>query len=105
LVGVSLVDVLRAAGADADPARHVAFDACDSVERQAQFGVSIPMANALCPDVLLAFEMNGEHLTLAHGFPLRAVVPGFAGVRSSKWITGITVQDVPSGNSIQQHDY
>ena len=36
---------------------------------------------------------------------MRFVVPGFAGVRSPKWLVGITVQDTPSGNPIQQTDY
>jgi sulfite oxidase len=40
-----------------------------------------------------------------HGFPLRVVVPGFAGVRSPKWLSTITVQDEPSVNHMQQQDY
>ncbi|MCE4224603.1 molybdopterin-dependent oxidoreductase, partial [Methylobacterium sp. C25] len=40
-----------------------------------------------------------------HGFPLRAVVPGFAGVRSPKWLASITVQDQPSANPMQADDY
>ena len=58
------------------------------------YGVSIPIPRRW-PDVLLAFEMNGELLAPEHGFPLRVVVPGFAGVRSPKWLAGITVQDTP----------
>jgi sulfite oxidase len=63
------------------------------------------MTKALCPDMLLAFEMNGELLAPEHGFPLRVVVPGFAGVRSPKWLAGVTVQATPSGNPMQQTDY
>ncbi len=89
--GVALADVLRAAGADTDPALHVAFDACDEVEMPDEgrftYGVSIPMAKAMSPEVLLAYAMNGEPLAPEHGFPLRLVVPGFAGVRSPKWLT------------------
>lgn len=103
--GVSLVDVLRAAGADTDPGLHVAFDACDNVEGRGRYGVSIPMIKALCPEVLLAFAMNGEPLAPEHGFPLRVVVPGFAGVRSPKWLAGISVQEDASDNAIQQNDY
>ncbi|MGI4942818.1 MAG: molybdopterin-dependent oxidoreductase [Janthinobacterium lividum] len=107
--GVALADVLRAAGAETDLALHVAFEACDEIEMPDEgrftFGVSIPMAKALSPEVLLAYAMNGEALTPEHGFPLRLVVPGFAGVRSPKWLTAITVQDRPSDNPMQQRDY
>ena len=103
--GVSLVDVLRAADAETDPDLHVAFDACDSVAGGGRYGVSIPMVKALCPDVLLAFAMNDEALAPEHGFPLRVVVPGFAGVRSPKWLAAITVQDAASDNAMQQTDY
>ncbi len=72
--GVSLADVLRAAEADLDPALHIAFESADTVNGQ-PYGVSIPMTKALCPDVLLAFEMNGELLAPEHGFPLRVVEP------------------------------
>ncbi len=49
--------------------------------------------------------MNGAPLLPEHGFPLRAVVPGYAGVRSPKWLKRITVQDHPSDNPIQGYDY
>lgn len=103
--GVSLADVLRAAGADTDPSLHVAFEACDTVQGKGRYGVSIAMAKALCPDVLLAFLMNNEPLAPEHGFPLRVVVPGFAGARSPKWLSSVTVQDAPSENPIQRTDY
>jgi sulfite oxidase len=69
------------------------------------FGVSIPMTKALHPDVLLAWGMNGRDLRPEHGFPLRLLVPGYAGVRSPKWLTEVTVQDHPSGNPMQQANY
>ena len=96
--------MLEAAGADTDAGLHVAFEARDRIEGL-PFGVSIPMTKALCPDVLLAFEMNHQALTPAHGFPLRVVVPGFAGVRSPKWLASITVQEVPSDHPMQRSDY
>ncbi len=107
--GVALADVLRAAGADTDPALHVAFEACDEIDMPKEgffhYGVSIPVVKAMSPEVLLAYAMNGEALAPEHGFPLRLVVPGFAGARSPKWLTAITVQDEPSGNHMQQRDY
>ena len=107
--GVSLSDVLRAAGAKTDAGLHVAFEACDEIEMPGEgrfnYGASIPIAKAMSPEVLLAFEMNGEALAPEHGYPLRVVVPGFAGVRSPKWLTAIIVQDKPSDNHMQQRDY
>jgi sulfite oxidase len=107
--GVALADVLRAAGAETGAGLHVAFEACDAVKMPGEepftYGVSIPMAKALSPEVLLAHAMNGEPLTPAHGFPLRVVVPGYAGVRSPKWLSAITVQDRPSDNHMQRRDY
>ncbi len=106
--GVALADVLRAAGAEADAALHVAFDACDTVESpegRFTYGASIPMAKAMAPEVLLVHAMNGEALTPEHGAPLRVVVPGFAGVRSPKWLAAITVQAGPSDNPMQARDY
>ncbi|HWL80837.1 MAG TPA: molybdopterin-dependent oxidoreductase [Roseomonas sp.] len=107
--GVPLAEVLRAAGAETDDALHVAFSAGDMVdmpgEESFRFGISIPMAKALSAEVLLAFAMNGEPLTPEHGFPLRVVVPGFAGIRSAKWLTGITVQDEPADTPMQRKNY
>lgn len=108
--GVALSEVLRAAGArTGGDLLHVAFSACDMVDSPSEgrfrFGASIPMTKAMSPEVLLAFAMNGAPLTAEHGFPLRVVVPGYAGVRSPKWLVAITVQDRPSDNHMQQRDY
>ena len=67
--------------------------------------VSIPLTKAMAPETLLAFEMNGETLTAEHGFPVRVVAPGYAGVRSAKWVASIAVQDQPAGSHIQQQEY
>ena len=106
--GVALADVLRAADVDEATDRHVAFTAHDTVKEEGEnfaFAVSIPLAKAMTPDVLLAFAMNGEPLAPEHGHPLRVVVPGYAGVRSPKWLAAITVQDEACDSPIQQADY
>ena len=65
--GVPLIEVLRAAGSQTGEHLHVAFEALDIAENEdapdAPFGASIPMIKALCPDVLVAWAMNGEPLT------------------------------------------
>ena len=106
--GVSLADVLRGVGADTAANLHVAFgsaDVCSLGGKEFNYGASIPMTKALGPEVLLAFEMNGEPLEAEHGAPLRVVVPGYAGVRSPKWLHTVTVQDRPSDNPMQADDY
>jgi DMSO/TMAO reductase YedYZ molybdopterin-dependent catalytic subunit len=52
---------------------------------------SITMDRAMHGDVLLAHSMNGVSLPRAHGYPLRAVVPGIFGIKNVKWLTEIEV--------------
>lgn len=106
--GVRLADVLRAARIDAANARFVAFRGADEVEVEgthAPFEVSIAFEKAMQADTLLAHAMNGEPLAPEHGAPLRLIVPGYAGVRSAKWLTRIEVRDRPSDAPMQQKDY
>ena len=105
--GVALRDVLAAAGMQ-DGASFVGTTGADDVDvdgETAPFGASISIAKALEPDVLIAWGMNGEVLAPEHGAPLRLVVPGYAGVRSAKWLTRIEVRDRPSDAPIQAKDY
>jgi len=51
----------------------------------------IPMERAMDEDVLVAYAMNGAPLTPEHGFPVRAVVPGYFGTNSVKWLCRVTV--------------
>ena len=89
--GVRLADVLKRSGVKAG-AVEVLFDGADvPFGTMADFQRSIPLKKALHPDTVLAYEMNGESLPAKHGFPLRAVVPGWAGDSWSKWITSVRV--------------
>lgn len=108
--GVRLRDVLAEAGVESgsDSHLHVEFRGLDEVERRNKrflYGGSIPLAKGLSPEVILAYEMNGEPLTPVHGFPLRAIVPGYIGARSVKWLDRITVQNETSQNYFQSHAY
>lgn len=106
--GVALSDVLHAAKAEMKPEHHVGFtslDDCDVDGKQFKFGASIPMTKAASSEVILAYAMNDEPLTTRHGHPLRVVVPGFAGVRSPKWLSSIEVRATPSECPIQAGDY
>ncbi len=105
--GVRMADVLAAAGL-LPGATDVAFEASDiapEAEPSQAYGGSVPALKATSPEVLLAWEMNGEPLTTAHGAPVRVVVPGYIGARSVKWVERITVRDRPSDNFFQQGAY
>ena len=105
--GVSLMAVLQAVGVS-DRARHVEFVGMDQVVRHGDsfgFGGSVDMIKALEGDVLLATGMNGAPLPPQHGFPLRALVPGWIGARSVKWLGYINLLEEPSENYFQVKAY
>lgn len=93
---------------DQQETAHVAF-ACYATPCQEDtwYGSSIPLSRALRSDadVILATHMNGEPLTVGHGYPVRVVTPGVAGARAVKWLDRITVQMRESDNFYMQHDY
>jgi sulfite oxidase len=91
--GVRLGDLLRMAGLKAS-ARHLWLDGGDvGIGRAPDFVRNLPIEKALDPDTVLAYEMNGRTLPVPHGFPLRAIVPGWEGAYSVKWLTRIRVSD------------
>ena len=91
--GPRLRDVLQRAGIK--PAgKHVMFRGLDDVPGKVPpFIRSIPIEKALDADTLVATHMNGAPLTRHHGFPARALVPGWIGAASCKWLTEIKVLD------------
>src|SRR5438445_3125315 len=88
--GPSLGALLHLAGAK-ETARHVAFRGVAVSSPDPPFTRSIPMDKALDPDTIVATEMNGSPLTPEHGYPARALVPGWIGSASIKWLTEIRV--------------
>ena len=52
---------------------------------------NIPLRKARHPGAMLATKMNGQPLTLNHGFPLRLLIPGLYGIKQMKWIREIEV--------------
>jgi len=74
--------------------KHVMFHGLDEVPRKVPpFIRSIPIEKATDEDTLVALHMNGAALTTHHGFPARALVPGWIGAASCKWLTEIKVLD------------
>ncbi|SEJ03013.1 sulfite oxidase [Achromobacter sp. NFACC18-2] len=56
-------------------------------------------------DAMLAWEMNSEPLTLAHGAPLRLIVPGYTGVNNVKYLKRLAFTVEQSPAKIQQTSY
>ena len=48
----------------------------DTYKLEQQFGRSITLENAMKPDPLLAYALNGQPLTRDQGFPVRLIMPG-----------------------------
>lgn len=69
------------------------------------FARSVPLATAMRPDVILAYEMNGQPLEPDHGAPLRVVVPGWYGVTSVKWLSRIIIATRPFTGFFQSAEY
>ena len=92
--GVSLADVLALAGAS-EAAAGVLLVGLDVGSPERGFRRFLPMAKALHPDTILAYAMNGEPLARDHGFPLRAIVPGWVGSSQIKWLSRILVSEEP----------
>ncbi len=57
------------------------------------FGRSMSLADAMRPDLLLAYERNGEPIEHRNGAPIRLIVPGWYGVANVKWLTRIECRD------------
>jgi DMSO/TMAO reductase YedYZ molybdopterin-dependent catalytic subunit len=85
-LGASLASLLREAGIKAGADQLL----CTSVDG---FTSGTPVQTVMDGrDALLAVAMNGQPLPVAHGFPVRMVVPGLYGyVSACKWLTDINV--------------
>jgi DMSO/TMAO reductase YedYZ molybdopterin-dependent catalytic subunit len=55
----------------------------------------MPLDIARRPETMLAYSMNGDPLPPDNGFPVRAVVPGWIGTNSIKWVGQIVVSKTP----------
>jgi sulfane dehydrogenase subunit SoxC len=95
--GTPLAPLLQEAGV-ADEAAEVVFTGLDrgvQGEIEHAYERSLPVAEALRDDLLLAYEINGQPLPPQHGFPLRLIVPGWYGMTHVKWLRSITALDKP----------
>lgn len=110
--GVPVRTVLEKAGLNPETV-DIIFEGADRGEGpeepkpigEISFARSLPLGKALDDDVLLAYAMNGEDLTVAHGAPLRLIVPSWYAVASVKWLTRIVAVDHVFQGYFQTVDY
>jgi DMSO/TMAO reductase YedYZ molybdopterin-dependent catalytic subunit len=110
--GVPLSEVLKRAGVKTG-AMEAVLEGADTGEIKKEpaspgkisYARSLTMEKAMSPEVILAYQMNGEDLTPAHGYPVRAIVPGHYGMASVKWLNRILVIDREFRGYFQTTDY
>jgi DMSO/TMAO reductase YedYZ molybdopterin-dependent catalytic subunit len=95
--GVALRDILAEAQLDQSAVELVFTGADRGVERgvEQDYQRSLPVAEAMRTEMLLAYEMNGRPLPPQHGYPLRLVAPGWYGMAHVKWLRDITAVGEP----------
>lgn len=91
--GARMADVLKRAGVKSTGLNVEMHSADRPLGTMPAFVRQVPMAKAMHPDTILAYDMNGQPIPAPHGFPLRAMVPGWEGAYSVKWLNALTVLD------------
>ena len=81
--GVRLADVLQRAKP------HPQATALRFVSAEQPYVDYLTLKQALLPDVMLAYEMDGQPLPREHGAPLRLVIPEMYGYKGVKWLERI----------------
>jgi DMSO/TMAO reductase YedYZ molybdopterin-dependent catalytic subunit len=71
----------------------------------AHFARSMSLDEAMNPNNLLCYEMNGAPLPQPHGFPMRLIAPGWYGVANVKWLDRIEVIDTRFMGRFMARDY
>lgn len=110
--GVPLAALLERAGVDPKTV-DIVLEGADSGEvskpskpaKPFHFARSVPLEIAKTGGILLAYKMNGQPLPESHGFPLRAIVPGWFGMASVKWLSRIIATKQPYHGFFQTVDY
>lgn len=95
--GVRLKDVLEDVGIKED-AVYVGYHATDTHlsndPTKEPISRGVPIEKAMQEETLIAFQMNGEAIPLAHGFPLRLIAGGFPASASGKWIDRLSIRNI-----------
>jgi DMSO/TMAO reductase YedYZ molybdopterin-dependent catalytic subunit len=109
--GTPLAPLLEEAGVLED-GREVVFFGTDVGPEPAgeevvmqNFARGMSLEDAMNPMNILCYEMNGEPLPVANGFPLRLIAPGWYGIANIKWLERIEVWDSRLANHWMAEEY
>ena len=80
-------------------------DAIRDVKFKQNFARSMSLEDAMSPDNILCYEMNGATLPQPNGFPLRLIAPGWYGIANAKWLKRIEVRDRRFSSLLMGRDY
>jgi len=97
--GVRIADLLEAAGAQSNVA------ALNFVSAESPYEDSLTLEQALLPDVMLAYEMDGGPISRPHGAPVRLVMPQMYGYKSVKWVSRIELGTTALPGYWEQNGY
>ncbi|KAI1742928.1 sulfite oxidase [Xylaria scruposa] len=107
-VGISLKKVIKDCGGLVDGGQHLELVGADTYFKMNEvmnYAISVPWSKVQANEVMLVWEMNGKPLPKIHGAPLRAVVMGYIGARSVKWLYRITAIKEPTRAPVQSREY
>jgi DMSO/TMAO reductase YedYZ molybdopterin-dependent catalytic subunit len=102
--GIPLRKLLERAGLRPE-VKQIRLIGTDGNQGQGFFLRSIPVEKAIHPHTLLAFQMNGAQLPAEHGYPLRAIVPGWYAMDSVKWLARIEALDHEDASPFMTQEY
>ncbi len=109
--GTALAPLLQEAGI-LDRGKEIVFYGHDigkhkvrDMDLTTPFARSMSVSDAMSPENLLCYEMNGQPLDAGHGAPLRLLTPGWYGVANVKWLDRIEVIDTRFAGHFMARDY
>ncbi|HET9661410.1 MAG TPA: molybdopterin-dependent oxidoreductase [Thermomicrobiales bacterium] len=109
--GTPLASILEDAGVLENGSEVVFWgaDAGDQVRGEVtiteHFARSMSIEEAMNPENLIVWEMNGEPLPPLHGAPARLIAPGWYGVANVKWLTRIDITNQRHAGNFMARDY
>jgi DMSO/TMAO reductase YedYZ molybdopterin-dependent catalytic subunit len=109
--GTPLAPLLEEAGVLEDGIEVVFFgtDKGEETVRETEivqlFARSMSLTEAMQPQNLLCYEMNGEPLPARNGAPLRLIAPGWYGIANVKWLQRIEIWQTRLANRFMARDY
>jgi len=95
--GVKVRDLVAYVGGKVgENEKHVVFKGMDGME------ASVYRKKGMADETILAYEMNGSRLPRDHGYPLRAVIPGYVGVRNVKFVQEVALSEEEAAGDWQR---